>query len=313
MNFLNLQYFLVVAEELSFTRAAEKLYISQQSLSNHIIKLEKEFGVELFNRSTPLSLTYAGARLAKMTTQILDLEKQISIEMEDISNSKRGKLTIGISHTRGRAFLPSILPIYKERYPGVELSLAEGNTYELEEKTIHGSVDLMIGFAPSMTGELEMVDVLTERIYLIVPDVIFKRQFDDEYESVHKQLEKGIDINLFKNSPFLMMSTRNRLRCIADEYFAKNNIKPNIVLITENIETLLALCIEGMGITFYPEMFVKKMSPLIMSGPEKRIHIFPLNDRSTDGTLMIGYHKKRYLSNSAKKFIDLVKEIYNDA
>jgi len=65
-----------------------------------------------------------------------------------------------------------------------------------------------------------------------------------------------------------------------------------------------------MGITFYPEMFVKKLSPFKMSELEGPIHIFPLNDRATDGTLVIGYHKGRYLSNSSKKFIALVKEIY---
>ena len=60
INFLNLEYFLVAAEELNFTRAAKKLFISQQSLSNHISNLEKEFDVVLFNRTSPLTLTYAG-------------------------------------------------------------------------------------------------------------------------------------------------------------------------------------------------------------------------------------------------------------
>lgn len=63
INFLNLEYFLVAAEELNFTKAAKKLFISQQSLSNHISNMEKEFDVILFNRTTPLTLTYAGQAL----------------------------------------------------------------------------------------------------------------------------------------------------------------------------------------------------------------------------------------------------------
>lgn len=63
INFLNLEYFLVAAEELNFTKAAKRLYISQQSLSNHISNMEKEFDVILFNRTTPLTLTYAGQAL----------------------------------------------------------------------------------------------------------------------------------------------------------------------------------------------------------------------------------------------------------
>ena len=63
INFLNLEYFLVAAEELNFTKAAKQLFISQQSLSNHISNMEKEFDVILFNRTNPLTLTYAGQAL----------------------------------------------------------------------------------------------------------------------------------------------------------------------------------------------------------------------------------------------------------
>ena len=73
INFLNLEYFLVAAEELNFTRAAKRLYISQQSLSNHISNLEKEFDVVLFNRTSPLTLTYAGQALKTRARELLDL------------------------------------------------------------------------------------------------------------------------------------------------------------------------------------------------------------------------------------------------
>ena len=70
INFLNLEYFLVAAEELNFTKAAKKLFISQQSLSNHISNMEKEFDVILFNRTTPLTLTYAGQALKEKAKQM---------------------------------------------------------------------------------------------------------------------------------------------------------------------------------------------------------------------------------------------------
>ena len=76
INFLNLEYFLVAAEELNFTRAARKLYISQQSLSNHISNLEKEFDVILFNRTSPLTLTYAGRALKTRARELLDLRDE---------------------------------------------------------------------------------------------------------------------------------------------------------------------------------------------------------------------------------------------
>ena len=98
INFLNLEYFLVAAEELNFTRAARKLYISQQSLSNHISNLEKEFDVILFNRTSPLTLTYAGRALKTRARELLDLRDETYKEISDIKDFSTGQLSIGVSH-----------------------------------------------------------------------------------------------------------------------------------------------------------------------------------------------------------------------
>lgn len=101
MNFLHLKYFLMVAEELNITRAAERLYISQQSLSNHISNMERELDVKLFTRSPKLSLTYAGGLLVETATQILDLYSQYQTKVGDINRHYLGMLRVGISHTCG--------------------------------------------------------------------------------------------------------------------------------------------------------------------------------------------------------------------
>ena len=108
INFLNLEYFLVAAEELNFTKAARKLYISQQSLSNHIANLEKEFDVVLFNRTSPLTLTYAGQALQSRARALLDMRDETYKEIADIKDFSTGQISIGVSHTRGRIILPEI-------------------------------------------------------------------------------------------------------------------------------------------------------------------------------------------------------------
>ena len=131
INFLNLEYFLVAAEELNFTRAAKRLYISQQSLSNHISNLEKEFDVVLFNRTSPLTLTYAGQALKTRARELLDLRDETYKEISDIKDFSTGQLSIGVSHTRGRFILPEILPTYQREFPGIELHLAEGMVWTI--------------------------------------------------------------------------------------------------------------------------------------------------------------------------------------
>ena len=134
INFLNLEYFLAAAEELNFTRAAKRLYISQQSLSNHISNMEKEFDVVLFNRTSPLTLTYAGQALKVRARELLDLKDETYREIADIKDFSTGQLSIGVSHTRGRVILPEILPTYQSEFPGIELHLIEGNSSELANR-----------------------------------------------------------------------------------------------------------------------------------------------------------------------------------
>jgi DNA-binding transcriptional LysR family regulator len=310
MNFTNLYYFLVAAEELNITRAAQRLFISQQALSNHLNQLEKYYETQLFNRKPILSLTYAGTRLVKAATDILDLHRQIKSEIDDINHHRRGQLQLGISHTRGRAFLPDLLPQFKEEHPLIEITLKEGNSAVLEEMLSHGRIDLLIGFAPILLDTVETVDLLHERLFLVVPKTIMTAIFKDKTEFMRGKFTESADIAAFQHSPFLMVTTGNRTRTIFDHYLKKCNITPNIILETENIETLLALCLKGMGITVYPEMFIKNLSPLLTWGADSPVDFFPLNDPETVGILVIGYIRDRYLSNAAKDFITLAQQVF---
>ena len=100
INFLNLKYFLILSEEMNFRKAAHKLYITQQSLSGHIQKLEEYFGVPLFYRSTPLRLTPAGIHLKNRAAELLTLESDLQKELLDISGFIGGSLTVGSTHVR---------------------------------------------------------------------------------------------------------------------------------------------------------------------------------------------------------------------
>ena len=177
INFLNLEYFLVAAEELNFTKAAKKLFISQQSLSNHISNMEKEFDVILFNRTTPLTLTYAGQALKAKAKQMLELRDETYRELADIKDFSVGQLTLGLSHTRGRVILPEILPVFKDRFPNIDLKLIEGNSSELADDLLHGNIDLIIDMLPFKVENVETVPICEEEILLAVPDTVLEHAF----------------------------------------------------------------------------------------------------------------------------------------
>lgn len=309
INFLNLEYFLAAAEELNFTRAAKRLYISQQSLSSHISNLEKEFGVALFNRTAPLTLTYAGQVLKRRARQLLLLREETYHEISDIKDFTKGQLTIGMSHTRGRKILPQILPVYQERFPGIDLHLKEGNSSELDADLLHGDVDLVIGLLPFKVENVETVPICEEEILLVVPDAVLERTYPGQLARLKGQLAKNADLTLVKDCPFLLINSGNRVRTLADDMFAEAQMDPRIILEAENIETALALTLKGMGITFYPRMF---MSGQDIWKEQKEGFLntgfYRLNSPKARSILGIGYHKGHYMSQATKEFIRIAKE-----
>lgn len=310
INFLNLEYFLVAAEELNFTRAAKKLFISQQSLSNHISNLEKELDIVLFNRTTPLTLTYAGQMLQVRSREMLELKDEIYREISDIKDFSTGQLTIGVSHTRGRMILPEVLPVYKERFPNIELRLAEGNSTELDGQLLHGDVDLIIGMLPFKVDNIETFPICAEEILLVVSDALLEKSFPGRLAEIKKQLEENIDIALLKDCPFLLIKKGNRVRTIADEMFEEAQITPHIALETENIETVMALATKDMGITFYPKMFISGHQSLQKLAKQKSsLNFYSLNYPKAHGVLAIGCHKGHYMSRAAREFINVAKEV----
>lgn len=309
INFLNLEYFLVAAEELNFTRAAKRLFISQQSLSNHISNLEKEFDVVLFNRTTPLTLTYAGQALKSKARKLLALKEETYRELADIKDFSVGQLTIGVSHTRGRIILPEVLPLYKERFPNIELKLVEGNSSELASGLLHGDIDLIIDMLPFKVEQVETVPICEEEILLAVPDIVLERAFPGQLSQIKEQLSVHPDLSILQDCPFLMLHKGNRVRTIADEMFEDAQITPNIILETENIETVLALTLKGMGITFYPRMFISSYQNIKnRSSSPHPVNFYSLNYSKAHRVLAIGYHKGHYMSQATREFIQIVKE-----
>lgn len=305
ISFLNLKYFMLTAQQKNITRVAESEHVSQQSLSNQIKKIETVFGTRLFDRTGSLTLTYSGEVLYKYAEKLLSLKEEMEKEMSDLKGSKQGMLRIGISYTRGASFLPDILPVFKEANPFVRITVTENSSRVLEEYLSRGHIDLYIGSEVKRTTDIETVDICNERLYCVVPKNIAKNFFDE----IPTIFETPHSAEKFRDYDFLMLSRDNRVRRIADEHLqnVKNDI--NIMIETENIETLFSLACKGMGITFYPEMFMKKHEKLIHS-PDCPVCFIPLSGKFSRNQLSIGYNRRKYLSLTAKSFIECAKKIY---
>ena len=307
MNFQHLKYFLMVAEELNITRAAERLYISQQSLSNHISNLERELDVKLFTRSPKLSLTYAGGLLVETATQILDLHSQYLSKVGDINRHYLGVLRVGISHTCGLAVLPEILPRFRAEFPMVEFSLFEGNSIQLEDELSHGRVDLMICWQPIRMDGVESIPLTQQRLVMVVPRAFTDQIFGDRAGETREAFAGGADISAFRQQPFVLIKRGNRTRNMVDQYFSRYYFKAKLILETESTVTTLAMAQAGIGITICPELFLRAL-PSAAAAPGS-VDLFPLTDPSMYGKLVAGYRKDRYLSHFGQRFIEIAQEV----
>ena len=310
MNFLHLKYFLMVAEEMNITRAAERLYISQQSLSNHIGNLEKELEVKLFTRSPKLSMTYAGELFVETATQILDLQSQYLSKVGDINRQYMGVLRVGISYTCGLTLLPDVLPRFRDEFPMVEFSLFEGNSSQLEDELTHGRVDLIVCFQPIIMEDVEVHPLTEDRLILVVPRGFTDQIFGEQADEIRKKYQEyGADISAFHQMPFVLLKRGNRVRSIVDQYLSRNFFKPKIILETENTVTTLAMAKANMGIVICPELFLRDIH--VPGAQVQELDLFPLIAPPT--CLVAGYRRDRYITHFAERFIQIMEEVLQES
>jgi DNA-binding transcriptional LysR family regulator len=126
MELRHLRYFIVLAEELNFSRAAERLHMAQPPLSQQIRSLENELGLQLFDRTTrPLQLTPAGQVFLEKARQVFLQVEQAMLSAQRASQGEIGRLTVGINTSIANSLLPDILRTFCKRFPDVELVLHE--------------------------------------------------------------------------------------------------------------------------------------------------------------------------------------------
>lgn len=312
MNFLNLRYFLITAEEMSITKAARRLYISQQALSAHIANLEKEFGLPLFNRSPSFSLTYGGKCLLEAGKQILEIRKRLDQEMDEILGELRGELRIGISYTRGQSLLPYILPKYIKRYPLMEIILKEDSSEVLNNLLIHGEIDLVLSSDPILPDIAHAIPLCKERVLLAVPRDFLETLYGTQADQMAEVYRSGVRLNAFADFPFIMLKQGDRVRTVLDEALYREGITPNILLETDNVQTAFALAGQGMGLTAYPEMFVTSLYSTFPGSLQNRLSLFPISDLPEE-TLYAGLRRFQKPSPAAAAFLSELQALIADS
>lgn len=173
MNLRQLIYFIAVAEELHFGRAAERLDMAQPPLSRQIKQMEEELGAILFNRGrSKITLTQAGERLLERGRAILTQLEDTRLEVRRLGQGAEGRLRIGFVGSATYGILPNIVKSFRANYPDVNLSLIPMNNADLHRALVARELDL--GFARPALQDPEFLtkDLMEEKLILVLPDTV---------------------------------------------------------------------------------------------------------------------------------------------
>lgn len=297
--------FLYVVEEMNFTRAAEKHYVSQQAVSGHIRKLEEELGTKLFVRSPRLKLTDAGTILYASLRRIQKIEHRTREIIADDSSLVHARLTLGIHADRAHILFPFVFPAFHSMYPNVVISLVNGHTKEFVEMLIDGRIDLMIGHDAEVREDIERETIFEEMIYLMATPAFLEKHlpaWKDTQDSIRPE-----DI------PLLPMTCTSFGCAVMDHlntFFIQEHVRPVYLCAVVDYQTQLELCSAGHTAFFCPESyFVQKefQEAMYREGPD-RVTAVPV--RGMDSQIHVELlsttddFKPRYLKDFRKILID---------
>lgn len=244
MNLRRLSYFVAVAEEMHFGRAAERLGMAQPPLSRQIKQLEDETGAILFNRGrSTITLTQAGARLYDRGREILREVEDIRIEVRRIGQGAEGRLRIGFVGSSSYGILPNIIKSFRANFPGVNLSLIPMNNARLYRALIRREVD--VAFARPELKDPEFVTrrLCEEALVAALPDTF------------NVPARDAINLADFREQSFVLYPEFPR-PSYADfvlEQCRAQGIEVERRLFTMDLQTALSLVAIGEGLCIVPE------------------------------------------------------------
>lgn len=306
MVFKNYEYFLMIVEEGSISKAADRLYISQPSLSKYLKRLEQNIGTTLFFRdSYPLRLTDSGNLYLSHVKDIVQKEKGLIQEFSELSNIESGLVSVGITVWRSSILLPIALPYFKQLYPRIEIKVYEGSHQYMASLLEQGKVDFSIFHLPNNHQNVTFEHMQYEKILFCVniEHPLLKRLGKEQAHVVsHMDHDEFMH---FHAEPYILLKPGQNLRDIAQHFLNRLGISPHIALETSNIVTAMNMAKAGFGVTFIPE------AALHIAEHTQGLAFFTVDIPPLQWEVGFGYQTKTIPGRQARLFMEHIRSCVN--
>ena len=275
MELRQLAYIDAVATHRHFTRAAGAIGVAQPALSHQIKRLEQELGATLFHRSRAgVRLTEAGEILLPRVRRALAELVAGREELAAITGLQTGRVRLGAMQALGPLDLPRAIARFHREHPGIEVTLSEESTAGMQQLVLDGQLDLAIAALDvSIPDQLSSQALLSEPVLLAVPDR-------------HPLAgAEAVEVRQLRDDPFVFFRAGTGLRTTTERVTREAGFNPKMAFETGNLDRLLALVREGLGVSLIPESTAQRAQPPVRALPlspplTRTVGILSRSDRS---------------------------------
>ncbi|MDE1171253.1 MAG: hydrogen peroxide-inducible genes activator [Verrucomicrobium sp.] len=243
MELQQLRYFVAVADQRGFTRAARLCHITQPTLSHQIKKLEEEMGEPLFQRRRKgASLTPLGESVYRHAQEILRGVDSVRHAASSFSQGVQGRLKIGVIPTIAPYLMPDLLRRAQKRHPGLQLEMTEEPSGNLLAALRSGALDLAILSPPAPGDQVELLDLFEDEFLLALP--------------VGHRLARtrALSLDALREAPMILMNDVHCLRGQAISFCQRSGFVPNVSIQSSQLDTVVALVEGGQGVSLVPAL-----------------------------------------------------------
>lgn len=300
MDTKQIEYMLKIAEEKNITKAAEKLYITQSALNQQLLKLEKELGAPIFNRSrTNWGPTEIGSIYLEAAKEIMHIKKQTYAQISDYIEKRKSTLSVAFTPGRGIDMFIHVYPAFHKLFPDITVEPHELSVRQQQQMLKSGTIDLAFGtMLENQRTDDEYILLKKEEIYIIVPESLPIRELP---------VPKGgrfptLDLKQLEKFPFVMIYKESTMRKVLDDEMKKYGLHPEILFETRMFTAIQDLVRAGECCSFLAGHYVRDGVPEGM-----KIYSFP---EPVIWDVTVSYKKRSYLSKASSTFIKLVKEYW---
>ncbi|WP_407330489.1 LysR family transcriptional regulator [Enterovibrio sp. 27052020O] len=287
MDLRQLRYFVSVAEQKNFTRAARKLNIAQPALSISIKKLEASLGLNLFDRNErQVHLTQEGQALLPHAYRILRMVEDANTEMAELRGLQKGEVRVGVPGMLGSYFFPSILMGFKSKYPDLKLSVVEAGTQSIRQMLLDGELDIGVIHSQDVPAALDTTHLISSQMVAVT--------------SVDHPLaaQTSMSFQSFFNEELVMFKKGYFHREFIDRICASHKITPNLSFETNLLAMILNIVRHGFAITALLELVTQHEPGLVAIPFEEPVTL----------DIAMAWRKHGYLSLADRAFIDFVQQ-----